>query len=75
MTPWFCALTHPPVRVGWYECRNSSDIADTAFRFLRYWNGTNWLLNGPRTRRVAFGTWTAKNQWRGLFAHEARRGS
>lgn len=66
MTPWFCALKQPPLRVGWYLCRNSPAAGCDALKYRRYWNGRHWLANGPRTRRVAFGTWTDANEWRGL---------
>jgi hypothetical protein len=65
LTPWFTAVTQPPVRVGWYECRNSPDRADQDGG-RRYWNGKRWLERGPRSKPVGFGTWTLDNQWRGL---------
>jgi hypothetical protein len=66
LTSWFIALSQPPVRVGWYLCRNSGRPEDTSCAHRRYWNGRHWTTNGPGTPRELFGTWTAENQWRGI---------
>lgn len=67
LSPWFIAVKQPPVRVGWYRCRNARD----EFESMRYWNGRCWTRNGPRTARVGFGAWTFENEWRGLLVLEA----
>jgi hypothetical protein len=81
LTPWFCAMTHPPVRVGWYLCRNAPTPEDPACAARRYWNGSQWSAvarqhdRGPRMPRgaiVGFGDWTTANQWRGLTAEGKR---
>lgn len=64
-TPWFSALHEPPVRAGWYECRNAPDATDHALRAMRHWNGRNWSTTFSERVRTIFGQF-AGNQWRGL---------
>jgi hypothetical protein len=67
LSPWFCALTHPPVRPGWYQTRNAPTGPDTRIAVRRYWDGMHWSNIGCGKRPSAFGTWTEFNQWRGVL--------
>lgn len=62
-TPWFGASEASPVRDGWYECRNSTALAD--WPILRYWDGSCWSFMNDREQQSAFGMFP-ENQWRGL---------
>ena len=54
VTPWFSAVTEPPVRVGYYEFKD----ALTGRIELTYWDGDEWCNIGALFE---------KDRWRGLL--------
>lgn len=65
LTPWFCAVTQPPVRPGWYDVRYAGNRREHPARF--WWTGQSWR-DAPRGQWPFFGM--EGDLWRGLLGDE-----
>ena len=66
LTPWFCAVTQPPVRPGWYDVIFSHERRHTGKRAR--WDGKGWRTNSGVREYFWFSH--HGDRWRGLLGDE-----